>query len=176
MTDGLVGHWKMDESSGTAVADASGNGNTGTLTNAQETGTSDASGNSVTTMVDTAGSLSTTNDAYNNMILRFTAACGSITSGTERTITDYTGSPHTFTAATLAQAPASCAYEVRHQTGGKFGNGIKFDGENDSVIATLPSTQTYFTASTWVKMRAGGREQHIVELAGTQFFVATGNH
>ena len=29
----LVGHWKLDESSGTSAADSSGNGNTGTLTN-----------------------------------------------------------------------------------------------------------------------------------------------
>lgn len=155
MTDGLVGHWKMDESSGTTVADASGNGNTGTLTNAQETGTSDASGNSVTTMVDTDGSLSTTNDAYNNMILRFTSACGSIASGTERTITDYTGTPHTFTVATLAQAPDSCAYEVRHQTGGKFGNGVGFDGTNDHINFTVnrgPVSGTGpFTLSTWIK-------------------------
>ncbi|OGI25653.1 MAG: hypothetical protein A3J76_01600 [Candidatus Moranbacteria bacterium RBG_13_45_13] len=163
MTDGLVGHWKMDETSGTSVADASGNGNTGTLTNAQETGTSDASGNSVTTMVDTDGSLSTTNDAYNNMILRFTAACGSITSGTERTITDYTGSPHTFTVATLAQAPDSCAYEVRHQTGGKFGNGLGFS-ENDDNYVNIPdpanglyhfSTSTSFSVSGWIKKKSG---------------------
>jgi hypothetical protein len=32
-TTGLVGWWKLDEGSGTTVADASGNGNTGTLTN-----------------------------------------------------------------------------------------------------------------------------------------------
>ena len=30
---GLVGHWKLDESSGTSAADSSGNGNTGTLDN-----------------------------------------------------------------------------------------------------------------------------------------------
>jgi hypothetical protein len=155
MTDGLVGHWKMDEASGTTVADASGNGNTGTLTSAQETGTSDASGNSVTTMVDTDGSLSTTDDAYNNMILRFTAACGSIADGTERTITDYTGTPHTFTVATLPQAPDSCSYEIRHQMGGKFGNGLGFDYSNDRVEITdspsLSITQS-ITISTWINI------------------------
>lgn len=31
---GLVGHWKMDENSGTTTADSSGSGNTGVLTNA----------------------------------------------------------------------------------------------------------------------------------------------
>ncbi len=33
ITTGLVGHWKLDEGSGTSAADSSGNGNTGTLTN-----------------------------------------------------------------------------------------------------------------------------------------------
>ena len=32
-TDSLVGYWKLDETSGTSAADASGDGNTGTLTN-----------------------------------------------------------------------------------------------------------------------------------------------
>jgi prepilin-type N-terminal cleavage/methylation domain-containing protein len=33
LTTGLVGYWKMDENTGTTATDASGNGNTGTLTN-----------------------------------------------------------------------------------------------------------------------------------------------
>jgi Concanavalin A-like lectin/glucanases superfamily len=33
LTGGLVGWWKLDETSGTSAADATGNGNTGTLTN-----------------------------------------------------------------------------------------------------------------------------------------------
>ncbi len=33
ITTGLVGHWKLDEGSGTTASDSSGNGNTGTLTN-----------------------------------------------------------------------------------------------------------------------------------------------
>lgn len=33
LTEGLVGYWKLDETSGTTAADSSGNGNTGTLTN-----------------------------------------------------------------------------------------------------------------------------------------------
>ena len=32
-TNGLIGHWKLDESAGTTAADSSGNGNDGTLTN-----------------------------------------------------------------------------------------------------------------------------------------------
>jgi len=159
LSNGLVGYWKMDESSGTSVADASGNGNNGTLTNAQEAGTSDASGNTTTTLIDSDGSLSTTDDAYNGMILRFTAACGSITSGTERVINDYTGSSKTFTVANAwASTPNSCAYEIRHQIEGKFGNAQKFDGTNDYVsIAhsdTLDSSE--FTISTWVKRTGAG--------------------
>lgn len=173
MSDGLVGHWKMDETSGTTVADASGNGNTGTLTNAQETGTSDASGNSVTTMVDTDGSLSSNNDAYNNMILRFTAACGSITSGTERIISDYTGSPHTFTVATLASVPDSCAYEIRHQAGGKFGNGLGFERNDDYVSiansASLNPSGSTMTMSAWVKPSSlpGSTHQRLINKNST---------
>ena len=180
MTDGLVGYWKMDEASGTTVADASGNANTGTLTSAQETGTSDASGNTVTTLVDTSNaSLSTTNDIYNNMILRFTAACGSITDGTERTISDYaySGSTSTFTVATLAQAPDSCAYEVRHQTGGKFGNGLGFEGYTGSGTTGLTNyveiannssiaPRNQITVSAWVYRESqggGGEERWIVD-------------
>ena len=37
LSSGLVGYWKMDEASGTSVADASGNGNTGTATDADPT-------------------------------------------------------------------------------------------------------------------------------------------
>jgi hypothetical protein len=33
LTSGLAGWWKLDESSGASTADASGNGNNGTLTN-----------------------------------------------------------------------------------------------------------------------------------------------
>src|SRR3989344_8923137 len=32
-TNGLVGYWTFDETSGTTASDSSGNGNTGTLTN-----------------------------------------------------------------------------------------------------------------------------------------------
>ncbi|MFC1600706.1 LamG-like jellyroll fold domain-containing protein, partial [Patescibacteria group bacterium] len=50
LSNGLVGYWKMDESSGTNVSDSSGNGNDGTLTNAQETGTAEAD-DSTTTVI-----------------------------------------------------------------------------------------------------------------------------
>ncbi len=152
LSEGLVGYWKMDEISGTSVADASGNGNNGTLTNAQEAGTSDASGNSTTTLIDSdSDSLSTTDDAYNGMILRFTGACGSIISGTERVISDYTGATKTITVSTaLAQAPDNCAYEIRHQVGGKFGSGIAFGSDNDYISTLYPGNLDSFTASVWV--------------------------
>jgi len=158
MTDGLVGHWKMDESSGTVVADASGNGNTGTLTNAQETGTAEAA--STTTAVYDAdnAALSTTNDAYNNMILRISPVCGSIPDGTERTITDYDGAGKFFTVAALPAEADSCAFEVRHQTGGKFGNGLKLGGDNDYVNVGQISqiTSPAMTISLWAKGTYGG--------------------
>ena len=68
MTDGLVGHWSMDEASGTLVADLSGNGNNGTLTNAQETGTADA-GSSSTTIIDLDATFYNADDSFNGMIL-----------------------------------------------------------------------------------------------------------
>jgi len=156
LSDGLVGYWKMDETSGTAVADVSGNANTGTLTNAQETGTSDATGNSTTTLIDgDSASLSTTDDAYNGMVLNFTAVCGSIASGTQRIISDYTGATKTFTVGTaLAAAPDNCAYSILHQVGGKFGSGLQFDGANDYVNigdkTTLKFNNQNFSVFTWV--------------------------
>lgn len=186
LSDGLVGYWKMDETSGISVADASGNGNNGTLTNAQESGTSDASGNTTTTLVDTdSASLSTTDDAYNGMVLRFTAACGSITSGTERIISDYTGATKTITVSTaLAQAPDSCAYEVRHQVGGKFGNGVGFDKTNDYI--TVPdanysfNTFTSFSYGAWVYPTTTNVDATIMgdwadSATGTMIYIASGN-
>jgi len=154
MTDGLVGHWKMDEASGTTVADASGNGNTGTLTSAQETGTAQT-GSSTAAATDPAnGALSSTDDAYNNMIFRITGGTCGITSGTERTITDYTGSSKTLAFAAFSATTEGCTFEVRHQTGGKFGNGMGFEGSNDHVSLAneiMPGTSN-FTASAWFNL------------------------
>ena len=153
LSDGLVGYWKMDEASGTTVADASGNGNNGTLTNAQETGTSDASGNTTTTLVDTdSASLSTTDDAYNGMILYITddAECA-LSADQQRLISDYDGTTKTFTVTTAYSADLdSCDYEVRHQIGGKYGNGIAFDGEDEYAQAG-DFDSAIFTVSVWYK-------------------------
>lgn len=43
-TNGLVAHWRMDETSGTTIADSSGNGNTGTLQNSMNAGTDTVAG------------------------------------------------------------------------------------------------------------------------------------
>jgi hypothetical protein len=152
LSDGLVGYWSMDESSGTTVADKSGNGNNGTLTNAQENGTSDGSGNSTTTLVDTDGTLSSTDDAYNGMVLSITddATCP-LSADAERIISDYDGTTKTFTVgAAFSAAPNTCNYTILHQVGGKFGNGVAFDNANDYVsVSNNISLTTQATWSFW---------------------------
>jgi hypothetical protein len=154
MTNGLVGYWKMDESSGTAVADASGNSNAGTLTSAQETDTATAA-STTTLVVPTSGaSLSATDDAYNGMILNITGGggCG-ITTGVQKLISDYTGASKTFTVSSAFLAEAdNCTFEIRHQTGGKFGNGLQLDGDNDYVTGSSTSFPTASgTIDLWYK-------------------------
>jgi len=157
LSDGLVGYWPMDERSGTTVADESGNSKNGTLTNAQETGTSDASSNTTTTVIDTDGTLSTTDDAYNGMILSIPAAtCGALSSDEQKIITDYVGSTKTFTVgAAFSAAPDSCDYTILHQVGGKFGNALNFDGENDYVASTgISESSTERSFFAWMKRDA----------------------
>lgn len=155
MTNGLVGHWKMDEASSTVVADASGNGNTGTLTNAQETGTGEAAGTTANMVDADNASLSATDDAYNNMLLYISGGggCG-ISTGTQRTISDYTGSSKTIVVSPVFSAETdNCTFEIRHQSGGKFGNGVGFDGSNDYVNAGHPSSLANvnnLTYSAWI--------------------------
>lgn len=175
LSDGLVGYWPMDESSGTDVADESGNGNDGTLTNAQETGTSDGSGNSTTTLVDTDGTLSSTDDAYNGMILYITDddTCP-LTADDQRLISDYDGTTQTFTVSTAFSAAVdTCVYTVRHQVGGKFGNGMEFDATDDYVsTGDYESTfQDDFTLSAWVRTNDGNSAviQNIFGVQNTSF-------
>ena len=96
LATGLIGWWKFDESTGTTASDSSGNGNTGTLTNAQETDTAAATSNTTNIVPTSGASMSSTDDAYNGMIAYITGGggCG-ITTGTQRTISDYTGSSKT---------------------------------------------------------------------------------
>ena len=159
LSDGLVGYWKMDETSGTTVADSSGNANTGTLTNAQETGTAEADSSTTTVIADDDNSnLSTINDAYNNMIVRITGGdgCG-ITTGTERIISDYTYTATPTREITVSTAFSAetdnCTFEIRHQIGGKFGNAVRFDGSNDHVQRQALSNiniNDNWSTSVWV--------------------------
>lgn len=158
MTDGLVGHWKMDEVSGATVADSSGNGNNGTLNNARIIGTSDASGNTTTTLIDSDNSAlsNTTDDIYNGMVMSITSTCGSIDAGTQRMINDYTATTRTFTLnPAFGTAPNNCSYEIKNQVSGKFGNGIDFDGVDDGVTVVDSNNtldmQGDFSISFWSK-------------------------
>lgn len=175
-SEGLVGYWKMDETSGTSAADASGNSNTGTLTSAQETGTADDTASSNTTaLVGTNNTnLGTTDDMYNNMRIQITGGggCG-ITTGTERTISDYTGSSKTITVGTAFSAETdSCTFTIFHQTGGRYGQGVSFDGVNDYInVADAGASDplrmngaTNLTLSAWVYIQnlAASGEQFIV--------------
>lgn len=176
LSDGLVGYWSMDESSGTTVADKSGNGNNGTLTNAQENGTSDGSGNSTTTLVDTDGTLSSTDDAYNGMVLSITddATCP-LTANAERVISDYDQASKTFTVSSaFSAAPDTCNYTVLHQVGGKFGNGVEFDGETDYIDMGSGSSYDFqntqsFTINAWARLSRSPSTQQIIHNGrGTQ--------
>lgn len=44
VTDGLIGHWKLDETTGTTAADSSGNGNNGTMTGSMDAANDSAPG------------------------------------------------------------------------------------------------------------------------------------
>jgi hypothetical protein len=156
LTNGLVGYWKMDETSGTNVADSSGNGNDGTLTNAQESA-SGLDSSTTTTITDTDNAdLSGTNDVYIDMILSMSGGSCNV-DGEERTISDYDGTSKIITVGTAYSAApdtTNCTYTILHQIGGKFGNGVDFDGSNDYVSITDPGTNssldlTNMTISIW---------------------------
>lgn len=162
LSNGLVGYWSMDESSGTTVTDKSGNGNDGTLTNAQETGTAEAASTTTTVVDADNATLSSSDDTYNGMILRITGGSCGITSGTERVISDYTGSSKTITVGTAFSAePDDCTFEIRHQVGGKFGNAVSFSNQDQNDKITIPSSSslnlnTNYTFSAWIKPKSYG--------------------
>lgn len=155
MTDGLVGYWKMDESSGTAVQDYSGNNNNGTSTNMLEAGTAAISSDTLNIIPSSTAPFSATDDAYNNMIVYITGGTGcSVSTGTQRIISDYTGSTGTIIVSSAFSTEAdNCTYEIRHQVGGKFGNGIQFEGRDDRINAgTSPALQpSQITVAFWTK-------------------------
>jgi hypothetical protein len=155
LSDGLVGYWDFEEATGSATVDRSGNGNTGTLTNMQETGIAD--GNSTdTTIVDTDGSLSATDDVYNGMIAEITGggSCAAV-AGEQRTISDYTGASNTVTVGTaFSDVADNCGYIIKHQVGGKFGRALGFDETNDYVDTNLTIGDGYTELSvfTWANI------------------------
>jgi hypothetical protein len=169
MSEGLVGHWKMDEVTGTSVADASGNGRTGTLMNAQETGTGEAAG-TTTALVDADNTaLSADDDTYNDMFLEITGGggCG-IATGQRRLITDYTGASKTITlGVAFAAETDNCTFLIDHHAAGKFGSSLAFSGKTqgsntgDGVAVPLPAmAQT--SAFTWYKFHSRGTSSNTV--------------
>jgi hypothetical protein len=151
MTDTLVAWWRMDELSGTAAIDASGNGNILTLLHANEAGTAQV-GSTLTAITDPQNDgLSARESAYHGMILEITS--GSLV-GTRRRIDGYSGATRTFMFSALAADPTGASFMVVHQTPGKFGYAIAFDGEDDAMMAPDPTrlkSPDFVTVATWVK-------------------------
>lgn len=180
LTTGLVGHWKLNEfpSSSTSTTDASGLGNTGTLTTMQESGTADGSGGSTTVMVDTDGTLSAVDDLYVGMYVQIAVTCGANTAGVTRPITDYVGSSKTFTVGEAFSATLnSCQYRIVHQNGaGRYGFSLQMDGVDDYVnVANNSSLQLQqFTLSAWVKTTASGSYQGFIAKDGNS--ISTRNY
>ena len=153
LSDGLVGYWKMDESSwnGTTneVVDSSGNNNNGTA-GANDSGTSTGS-NTSTTLNDTAKSW--TVNAYANHNLTITAGTGS---GQTRAISSNTATALTVSTAWTTTPDATSTYRITGTTGtGKFGNGGVFDNVADYVEVAdddaLDVGVNDFTVVAWAK-------------------------
>ncbi|NTU46044.1 DUF2341 domain-containing protein [Candidatus Roizmanbacteria bacterium] len=153
LSQGLVGYWKMDESSwnGTSgeVKDSSGNNNNGTAQGI--TGTSTSTGNSSTIVCDSAKTW--TVNAFANDTLTLTSGTYS---GQTRTIASNTATCITVSTA-FGGTPGSDGYKITPSTvGGKFGNGGNFDGSSGFV--SVPTSSSFnnfgtndFTVSVWVK-------------------------
>lgn len=174
LTKGLVGYWSFAELSGTSVADTSGSNLTGTLTNAQETGTATSDANTTTTVLrdNGGGGLSATNDVYIGMILYITDDAGcSLSANEERFITDYDGTNKDITVAPAFSADLDgCDYTIRHQTRGRFGRGMAFDDENAFVdIGTGPSAVQ--SVAFWVKPTA--TTEYLLDLNGSSYISAS---
>jgi len=166
MTNGLVGYWKMDETSGTSVVDSSGSNNTGTLTNAQESRAA-MTGSTLTTISDTGNAnLSGTNNVYNGMFLSMSgASCNVI--GQQRPISGYTASTKTITVSSAFSAIPSitnCTYTILHQARGEFGNGLQFDGINDYVQVAHNSVlePSSVTVAAWVNLTSKASRHLII--------------
>ncbi len=165
--EGLVAYWPMNETTGTTIADYSGNNATVTLTNAQETGTSEAAGTTTLVVDADNATISNYDDAYNGMVMEVTggAGCG-IGSGSSnriRFITDYVGATKTFTVGSAFPAETdNCTFQVLHQSRGKFGGGVYLDGVNhEGGNDTMELTDIRFDSddpwsySVWHRIPAG---------------------
>ncbi|QQG44288.1 MAG: DUF2341 domain-containing protein [Candidatus Roizmanbacteria bacterium] len=164
----LQGSWNLDESSGTSIADSSGNGNTGTLANAQETNTTLTASTSTSISDTNNGNLSTgqgydLNGIYNGMTLTMSGASCNV-NGESRTISDYTGATKTITVSSAFSATpntANCGYTINHHIAGKFGNGMAYDGAMDvgDQITTINNAGLNITGSLtmefWMKFPSG---------------------
>jgi len=165
--NGLVAYWPMDETTGTTIADATGNGNAITLVTAQETGTSEADGTTTTLIDADHATLSTYDDAYNGMVVAVTGGTGcAIGTGDYnrvRFVTDYTGSTKTFTVGFAFPAETdNCTFEIRHQSQGKFGSGFYADGvghEGGNDVMELTdirfNSDDPWSYSVWQKISTG---------------------
>ncbi len=173
LTNGQVGYWKMDETTGTTVADSSGFGNHGTLLGAQETGTAEAA-STTTTVVDTASTaLSTVNDAYNGQYLVITGGSCGISTNTFGTITDYDGTTKTLTVSPALSAQVDgCTYQIRHQNAGKFGNGLGFDSKDDRVqigsSTQFDLSSGDFALASWIR-QTGTQDLRKIFFKGNPF-------
>ncbi|MEI7750050.1 MAG: LamG-like jellyroll fold domain-containing protein [Candidatus Moraniibacteriota bacterium] len=152
MSDGLVGYWKMDESSwnGTTgeVIDASGNGNNGTATGI--TGTS-TGGNSTTTVCDTGKAWTVNALAYDTITLT-----SGTYSGQTRTVSSNTATCVTVSSA-FGGVPSTDGYRLTPSTvGGKYGSGGSFDGTGGYIKTNQGTLQGAATFSMWVKSSKSG--------------------
>jgi hypothetical protein len=157
LNEELMAWWPMDEASGPYLADASGHGNEGTLSNAHETGVAQ-SGSSMTALTDPANaSLATADLAYDGMIVQITS--GQM-AGTQRMVTGYAGTSRSLSVSPLPFDPTGATFVILHQVGGRFGNSLAFDGDNDFVtagsVATL-GTPRELTLSAWVRPKTSSQ-------------------
>ena len=152
LSDGLVGYWKMDESSwdGTTneVIDSSGSNNHGTSAT-NDSGTSSGT-NTSTTLNDTTKSW--TVNGYANHNLTITGGTGS---GQTAAISSNTATALTISSAWTTTPDATSTYRITSTTDtGKFGNGFEGNGSDDYVVVSDDDVLDFgnedFTMSFWM--------------------------
>lgn len=168
LSNGLVGYWKMDESSwdGTAgeIIDSSGNGNNGTV--AAITGTATGTQTS-TTLQDT--SKSWTVNQFANHSVKITGGTGS---GQTRFITSNTSDTLTVPTWTTTPVSGSSTYSITPLSSGKFGGGsehIPASSEHLSVATTITGVKT---VSFWTNPNAN--TNYFISLTSGAYITASG--